>query len=154
MVEVSDKAFDLWSKLTELNDARTSIALAISFGYDISASADNFPQAFDQAKAYLSEFSTYAYDQYLSMQINEVQDQLSDIRDNREDAVDDQNKSNKRIEKWQNKIRKYEEKIADERSSLVEEGEVETQSEARIAELELELSRLQSMRTRYLNGRR
>ncbi|MEL6670172.1 MAG: hypothetical protein AAFP08_14460 [Bacteroidota bacterium] len=154
MSQVSDKAFDLWSKLVVMGEEQTSVALAVSFGYDINASPDAFSRSFNASEDLLLEFRDYAYNRYFNGQIEEVQDALADVRDNREDAVDDQEKSSRRIEKWQDKIRKYEEKIAEERQELVAEENEASQAEDEIANLEYELSRLQNLRSEYLNGRK
>ncbi|MEM7574237.1 MAG: hypothetical protein AAF433_15130 [Bacteroidota bacterium] len=147
---VNDKSFDLWSKLTELDEVKTTVSLTFSFGYDISANPENYPVAYRKSQEYLDEFSAFAYERYFDEQIEELQSQLNDLRDDREDAVDDQQKSNRRIERWMEKIEKLEGRIADERAEINEEENIEVNKEQRIAELERDLSSLERRKRSYL----
>ncbi|PHI19514.1 hypothetical protein CEQ90_12510 [Lewinellaceae bacterium SD302] len=148
---LSNKTMDIYSKLTKLGDNRTGVSLALSFGYDLVATAEKYPDEYQRASTVLDDFQTYFYKRHYDEKIEELRDQLNDVRDDREDAADDQSKASKKIRKYQDKIKKLEEKIADAREEIGEESITEEEKMMRVKELEEKMRMLERERRAYVN---
>ena len=146
---VSDKNFDLWSKVSG-SDERSTVSMAVAFTANDVVTRDKYRSSYDAASALLEEFRTYFYTQYFDERLEEARDELEDIRDDSQDASKDAEKARKKIAKMERKIEKLREDIEETRAEVGDELETAEEKARRAGELEQRVRELERMRSRYL----
>lgn len=143
-IQISDKTFDVYTKITRQNENSAEIYLGLGFGYDVYASRDQYSQEFEAARMAISRFESHFYRSYYGERLAEMTEELNDVREDRQDMQDDIDKEEKRRNRWREKIAKYEEKIQE---SIEEQSELRNGLQEKaitISELERKVSAIEA----------